>query len=81
MEIDSTQPVSEEQQRIKDLIQGPADIEWRYGRRRRCLARCLTVPRYEMRRECQEILPNLWLGPFVVSKSAEAMHSLGITHM
>ncbi|KAF8914907.1 protein-tyrosine phosphatase-like protein [Mucidula mucida] len=65
MEIDSTQPVSEEQQRIKDLIQGPADIEWRY----------------EMRRECQEILPNLWLGPFVVSKSAEAMHSLGITHI
>ncbi|KAF9049547.1 phosphatases II [Hymenopellis radicata] len=65
MEIDSAVPVSEEQQRIKDLIQGPADIEWRY----------------EMRRECQEILPNLWLGPFVVSKSAEAMHSLGITHI
>ena len=37
--------------------------------------------RYEMRRECQEILPGLLLGPFVASKSLETLQSLGITHM
>jgi len=34
-----------------------------------------------MRRQCQEILPNLLLGPFLVSKSKETLKELGITHM
>jgi len=34
-----------------------------------------------MRRECQEILPGLFLGPFVASKSLETLQSLGVTHM
>ncbi|KAJ3491103.1 hypothetical protein NLI96_g949 [Meripilus lineatus] len=36
---------------------------------------------YEMRRQCQEILPNLFLGPLQASKSLEALKSLGITHI
>ncbi|KIY72487.1 phosphatases II [Cylindrobasidium torrendii FP15055 ss-10] len=56
---------ADEEQRKKDLIQGPSDVEWRY----------------EMRRECQEILPSLWLGSFVISKSAQTMQALGITHI
>ncbi|KAF8630907.1 hypothetical protein AX17_005265 [Amanita inopinata Kibby_2008] len=47
------------------MIQGPSDVEWRY----------------EMRRECQEILPNLYLGPFVASKSLETLQALGVTHI
>ena len=34
-----------------------------------------------MRRDCQEILPGLLLGPFQASKSLETLKSLGITHM
>jgi serine/threonine/tyrosine-interacting protein len=34
-----------------------------------------------MRRECQEIIPNLYLGPFVASKSLETLQGLQITHM
>ncbi|KAF8890037.1 protein-tyrosine phosphatase-like protein [Gymnopilus junonius] len=34
-----------------------------------------------MRRECQEILPGLLLGPFVASKSLETLVGLGITHI
>jgi len=34
-----------------------------------------------MRRECQEILPGLLLGPFVASKSLETLVNLGVTHM
>jgi serine/threonine/tyrosine-interacting protein len=34
-----------------------------------------------MRRECQEILPGLLLGPFVASKSLETLKSLEITHI
>ena len=37
--------------------------------------------RYEMRRECQEILPGLLLGPFQASKSLEILQGLRITHM
>ncbi|TFY82052.1 hypothetical protein EWM64_g1961 [Hericium alpestre] len=37
--------------------------------------------RYDMRHECQEILPGLLLGPFVVSKSLEALTNLQITHI
>ncbi|KAF5382787.1 hypothetical protein D9615_002753 [Tricholomella constricta] len=50
---------------MRNMIQGPGDVEWRY----------------EMRRECQEILPNLWLGPFVVSKSLDTLRQLKITHI
>jgi hypothetical protein len=39
------------------------------------------LSRYEMRRECQEILPGLLLGPFQASKSLELLQSLQITHM
>ena len=37
--------------------------------------------RYEMRRECQEILPGLLLGPFVASKSIETLTDLKVSHM
>lgn len=37
--------------------------------------------RYEMRRECQEILPGLFLGPFQASKSLDTLQRLGITHI
>ncbi|KAH8825100.1 protein-tyrosine phosphatase-like protein [Flagelloscypha sp. PMI_526] len=57
--------LSPEQKRIKDLINGPGDIEWRY----------------EMRWKCQEILPNLFLGPLVVSKDKDALLNNGITHI
>ncbi|KAI0072030.1 phosphatases II [Panus rudis PR-1116 ss-1] len=36
---------------------------------------------YEMRRQCQEILPGLYLGPMQASKSLETLQSLGITHI
>jgi hypothetical protein len=39
------------------------------------------LSRYEMRRECQEILPGLLLGPFTASKSIKTLHELRITHM
>lgn len=53
------------EEELKSVIQGPSDIEWRY----------------EMRRECQEILPNLFLGPFSASKSLEGLKALGVTHI
>lgn len=37
--------------------------------------------RYDMRHECQEIIPGLLLGPFIVSKSLDTLKGLGITHM
>ncbi|KAF9013338.1 protein-tyrosine phosphatase-like protein [Cyathus striatus] len=52
-------------EQLRNLVQGPGDIEWRY----------------EMRRECQEILPGLYLGPFVASKNMETLRSLQITHI
>ncbi|KAI8918425.1 protein-tyrosine phosphatase-like protein [Powellomyces hirtus] len=36
---------------------------------------------YEMRRDMQEILPGLWLGPYHCSKDKEALKVKGITHM
>ncbi|KAI0345734.1 phosphatases II [Trametopsis cervina] len=36
---------------------------------------------YEMRRQCQEILPGVLLGPLQVSKSLETLRSLGVTHI
>ncbi|KAH9933142.1 phosphatases II [Epithele typhae] len=50
---------------LRELIQGPSDVEWSY----------------EMRRQCQEILPHLFLGPLQASKSIEILQSLGITHI
>ncbi|KAF8195538.1 protein-tyrosine phosphatase-like protein [Pholiota molesta] len=50
---------------LRSVIQGPVDVEWRY----------------EMRRECQEILPGLLLGPFVASKSLDTLVGLGVTHI
>ncbi|RUS28022.1 protein-tyrosine phosphatase-like protein, partial [Jimgerdemannia flammicorona] len=37
--------------------------------------------RYEMRREMQEILPGLFLGPYSVSKQLQLLQSVGITHV
>jgi len=34
-----------------------------------------------MRRECQEILPGLFLGPFIASKSLETLKALKVTHI
>jgi hypothetical protein len=34
-----------------------------------------------MRRECQEILPGLILGPLQVSKSLNLLQGLGVTHV
>jgi len=50
---------------LKEIIQGPADVEWRY----------------EMRRDCQEIIPGLLLGPFLVSRNKERLKQLGVTHI
>lgn len=36
---------------------------------------------YEMRRECQEILPGVLLGPMQASKSLETLQRHGITHI
>ncbi|KZP26267.1 phosphatases II [Athelia psychrophila] len=50
---------------LRNLVQGPGDVEWRY----------------EMRRESQEILPGLLLGPFQASKNLEKLQWLKITHI
>jgi len=52
-------------EQLRQVVQGPGDVEWRY----------------EMRRECQEILNGLYLGPFVASKSLPTLQGLGITHI
>jgi serine/threonine/tyrosine-interacting protein len=52
-------------QELRDLIQGPGDVEWRY----------------DMRHQCQEILPGLLLGPFQVSKNQLTLNELGISHI
>ena len=71
-------------QELRELIQGPGDVEWRYD-----LAPCVVKPsprtavkrRYDMRHQCQEILPGLLLGPFQVSKNLATLKELSITHM
>jgi hypothetical protein len=71
-------------QELRDLIQGPGDVEWRY-----VLSLCfqtsrefaLSKRRYDMRHQCQEILPGLLLGPFQVSKDLVSLKELGISHM
>ncbi|KAI0004491.1 protein-tyrosine phosphatase-like protein [Russula compacta] len=52
-------------QELRELIQGPGDVEWRY----------------DMRHQCQEILPGLLLGPFQVSKNLASLKELGISHI
>ncbi|KAJ3054050.1 hypothetical protein HK097_002785 [Rhizophlyctis rosea] len=37
--------------------------------------------KYEMRREMQEILPGLWLGPYQCSKDKELLQQKGISHI
>lgn len=37
--------------------------------------------RYEQRREMQEILPNIFLGPYSATKNLEALQKAGITHI
>ncbi|KAG8742181.1 hypothetical protein FRC10_001937 [Ceratobasidium sp. 414] len=37
--------------------------------------------RYEMRRDCQEIIPGLLLGPFQTSKSLDRLTELNVTHI
>lgn len=54
-----------DEEKLREMIQGPPDVEWSY----------------EMRRKCQEILPSLFLGPLQASKSLELLQSLGITHI
>ncbi|KAI5122465.1 hypothetical protein M0805_008776 [Coniferiporia weirii] len=56
---------SQTEEQLKEIIQGPSEVEWRY----------------EMRRECQEILPNLLLGPFQASRSLETLRKENITHI
>ncbi|KLO17269.1 phosphatases II [Schizopora paradoxa] len=58
-------PVKLTEEQLREVVQGPTEVEWRY----------------EMRRDCQEIIPGLLLGPFQVSKSLEALQQLGVTHI
>ena len=84
-----SQTMTEEQ--LRELIQGPQDVEWKYAHRPLSLdwpfLIAHAVPpsandgRYEMRRECQEILPGLILGPLQAAKSLEILRTLGITHV
>ncbi|KAG2189418.1 hypothetical protein INT44_004560 [Umbelopsis vinacea] len=37
--------------------------------------------RYEMRREIQEILPNVFLGPYSACRDTQALRAKGITHI
>jgi serine/threonine/tyrosine-interacting protein len=78
--------LSEEQ--LRTVVQGPGDVEWRWvqatdhpTRGHPLIGQQHPFCRYEMRRECQEILPGLFLGPFVASKSLPMLQSLAITHM
>lgn len=40
-----------------------------------------TDDRYEMRREAQEIIPGVFLGPIQASTNMNRLKSMGITHM
>ena len=37
--------------------------------------------RYEMRREIQQIIDNIYLGPFYAAKDLAHLQQLGITHI
>jgi len=71
-------------QELRELIQGPGDVEWRYVLPRIFKSnqpRTAAKRRYDMRHQCQEILPGLLLGPFQVSKNLTSLKELGISHM
>ena len=82
-----SQTMTEEQ--LRELIQGPQDVEWKYALSlppSDCWFLTPSAPsanddRYEMRRECQEILPGLILGPLQAAKSLDILQKLGITHV
>jgi len=84
-----SQTMTEEQ--LRELIQGPQDVEWKYARRplsldwpfliTRAAPPSANDDRYEMRRECQEILPGLILGPLQAAKSLDILRGLGVTHV
>ncbi|EPT05182.1 phosphatases II [Fomitopsis schrenkii] len=61
----ATLPPHMSEEQIREMIQGPGDVEWAY----------------EMRRHCQEILPGLLLGPLQVSKSLQTLQQFGVTHI
>lgn len=48
------------------LLPNPAPLSWR---------------RYEMRREAQLILPNLYLGGYQSSRTVDGLNALGVTHV
>lgn len=81
------QSMTEEQ--LRELIQGPQDVEWKYALpllSPDCWFPITYAPsanddRYEMRRECQEILPGLILGPLQAAKSLDILQRLGVTHV
>jgi serine/threonine/tyrosine-interacting protein len=71
-------------QDLRELIQGPGDVEWRYVAPLCFQTREWQVTvkrRYDMRHQCQEILPGLLLGPFQVSKNLATLKELRISHM
>ena len=76
-------PTGEE---LKEIIQGPGDVEWRFVAKhgspfhQLCSLFFATI-RYEMRRDCQEIIAGLLLGPYLVSRDLEKLRKLGISHM
>jgi len=88
-----SQTMTEEQ--IRELIQGPQDVEWKYvlpllssdcwvlnhSLRKSSVPPSANDDRYEMRRECQEILPGLILGPLQAAKSLDVLQGLGVTHV
>lgn len=37
--------------------------------------------RYEMRRDCQQVATNVYLGPLAVAKDLAKLQSLKITHV
>lgn len=37
--------------------------------------------KYDMRRDAQQIVPGLWLGPFTVATNKSRLLEMGVTHM
>ena len=72
------------QEQLRELVQGPGE-EWTcvlcFPQLYDCFVTYLYVSSYEMRRDCQEILPGVLLGPMQASKSLETLQQHKITHM
>jgi hypothetical protein len=88
MEFQMAQPMTHVPtgEELKEIIQGPGDVEWRFVARpgsvvSRSLLIIFATIRYEMRRDCQEIIPGLLLGPYLVSRELDKLRKLGISHM